>query len=361
MGFSDIKGQPLAVSLLQHSLQQNRLASTYLFYGPRGVGKETTASVFAKALNCENLKDDACDKCNSCMRIGKKEYPDVLWISPEGASRSIKIEQVRQLEHISSWMPYEGKKKVSIIIDAENLEEAAGNALLKTLEEPSETSIFILISSQPEGILSTIRSRAQEIQFFNLSSDIIQNLLYKKMEFSKAESEYCSQFDSGSIEKALEFKNKDLSAQRKLILDIFAKGSFANMTELMDRISEILDILKQFKKKFSAQFRKERGAQGFTEEQEKAYVSGEYRKAVKRIPGLALSWYRDIIIFQATHNAARIINRDYLDSIRILENKFSINELQMKVATVEDIQTVLEQHINLKLSLQVMFIRLGLI
>lgn len=361
MGFSDIKGQSFAVTLIQRAIENNRLASTYLFYGPKGVGKELAARVFAKALNCEELTGDACDRCRSCTHIDKKGHPDINWFYPVGASRSIRIEQVRQLQRAISWKAYEGRVKVGIIVDADTLTPEAGNALLKTLEEPPPNSIFILISSLPEAILPTIRSRAQEIQFFNLPPSIVAELLEHKIGLSRQEAIFYSQLSIGSVGKVLELRDEDIFNRRKMILDILVKGSFSNMGELMEKVQEIIDNLQQFKEDLLERSGKEGETETSTSPQRQAYIAGEYRRQVEEVLGLILSWYRDILIFQTTHKPESVLNRDYLDKIKYWEDKFNIDELEEKIRVIEDIKEALGHNVNLKLLLQVMFIRLGLI
>lgn len=361
MGFSDIKGQSFAVTLLERSVANNRLASAYLFYGPKGVGKELTAKIFAKVLNCEESTGDASCMCRSCRNIDKMEHPDVNWSFPFGAARRIKIEQVRQLQRAIAWKAIEGKVKICIIVDADTLTQEAGNALLKTLEEPPPNSILILISSLPETILSTIKSRALEIQFFNLAPAVVAELLEQKIGFSREEALFYSQLSTGSVGKALELKDEDIFNRRRIILDILAKGMFNNMGELTGKVQEIIENLQQFKENLSLQWRGEEDALGVGGLGKEAYIAGEYRRQAKETFGLILSWYRDILIFQVTHKKDNILNKDYLDRIEYWKDKYSIDELEKKIEVVEDIKTTLERNVSLKLLLQVMFIRLGLI
>lgn len=360
MSFSDIKDQSFAVTLLKQAIENNRLASTYMFYGPEGIGKELTTKQFIKALNCEELVGDSCDRCSSCIRINKNEYPDIHWLYPVGASRRIKIEQVRQLQQKMSWKAYEGKVKIGIIIDADTLTQEAGNALLKTLEEPSPGSVFILITSSPESVLPTITSRAQEIQFFSLPKATVSKLLEEKEGFSKKEAELYSNLSTGSVGKVLELRNEDVYSRRKMILDILAKGIFKGMAELMDKVQEIIDNLKQFKDNLLAKFKKE-GHSKIKGLEREAYVAGKYRGQVEEILNLILSWYRDILVFQTTLKSEWIINKDYIDSIKSWKDKISLNELEKKLKVVEDIKEGLARNVSLKLLFQVMFIQLGLI
>ena len=151
-------------ALLSTHLRKNRIAHTYLLSGPEGEGKTELALGFAKALNCEREKVfEACD-CPSCGKIERRTHPDVHWFGEDLESRSIKIEEIRMLLHEASLKPFEGRWKVFILQGAERLTLEAANALLKTLEEPPEHSVFFLLVANKEHLLETVQSRAFEIR-----------------------------------------------------------------------------------------------------------------------------------------------------------------------------------------------------
>src|SRR3954469_13917898 len=148
MPFRDIVGHRRIVALLARSIARDSLPPSLIFSGPAGVGKRATAMALAQAVNCLNprsqpLETDACGTCAACARIARGVHPDVLVIEP-GDSGSIKIEQVRDVVDRAAYRPFEGKRRVVVIDDADALMSAAQNALLKTLEEPPSASIFIL-------------------------------------------------------------------------------------------------------------------------------------------------------------------------------------------------------------------------
>lgn len=157
-----------SVLILAH-LQRNRIAHTYLFSGPEGEQKTRLVLEFAKALNCEQQKGEsllfreACE-CSSCGKIERRTHPDVRWFGEDPESRSLKIDQIRIILHEVSLKPFEGRWKVFILQGAERLTLEAANALLKTLEEPPEHSVFFLLVENKRHLLETIQSRAFEIR-----------------------------------------------------------------------------------------------------------------------------------------------------------------------------------------------------
>lgn len=215
MALKNIIGQEKAVEILLGIMKRHRVATSYLFCGESGIGKKTAAIDFAKALNCLNNRNelsvmsneyfppqpplgkggitggvafsllaphsspltvfDACDTCESCLKIGAGIHPDFLLMVPE--ERQIRIEEVRAIDNALSFKPFEGRKKVVIVDEADAMNSSAANAFLKTLEEPPEDSIIILISSRPERIQDTIRSRCSRINFVPLPLEACRAVL----------------------------------------------------------------------------------------------------------------------------------------------------------------------------------------
>jgi len=170
MTFSKIIGQPKAVKLLSRALAGNRLAHGYLFTGPDGVGKTTTALALAAALFCQAPEEERpCGHCGGCLKFSSGNHPDFLIIKPDGAA--IKIDQIRGLKKSLSFPPFEAGMRVVLIEDVQTMRREAGNSLLKILEEPPPDNLLLLIASESEPVLPTITSRCQVIPFVPLSVD----------------------------------------------------------------------------------------------------------------------------------------------------------------------------------------------
>lgn len=169
MSFSDLKNQKAVAEQLRRSLEHGRLAHGYLFAGPRGNGKETVARTLAKALNCPKKTHDCCPEgageCDSCRRVDEGTHPDVYWVRPESKSRRIQVDQMRDFMKTVNLRSSTGGVKVGIIVDADCMNEEAGNAFLKTLEEPPSQTVIILLSSEPQRLLPTVLSRCLKIVF----------------------------------------------------------------------------------------------------------------------------------------------------------------------------------------------------
>lgn len=175
MALHHIRGQDHALRLLHNALDRERLAHAYLFAGPPGTGKHTTALQVAKALACETAAPDACDACVACHKIETGNHPDVLDIQPEGAS--IRIEHIRTIQHRLSYKPYESRRITVILDRCEALTPPATNALLKVLEEPPTHALMLLLTTHKAVLPLTITSRCQVVPFRALGIDHIRAIL----------------------------------------------------------------------------------------------------------------------------------------------------------------------------------------
>ena len=181
--FSSVAGQEHITETLKNAIKNNRIAHAYLFTGPRGVGKTTTARIFAKALNCTNLKNaEPCNKCDNCKDIQNSQLLDIIEI--DGASNR-GIDEVRTLRESVKYAPTRGKYKIYIIDEVHMLTKESFNAFLKTLEEPPEHTIFIFATTDVHKVPLTIISRCQRFDFRRIQMDTIKETL---LQIAKAEN-----------------------------------------------------------------------------------------------------------------------------------------------------------------------------
>jgi DNA polymerase III subunit delta' len=233
MPFRDVIGHRRLVGLLSRSIHRGTLPPSLLFAGPSGVGKRLVAIATAQVLNCTELKRaaggeeqvelDACGACAACLRIARGVHADVLIVEP-GDNGSIKIDQVRDIVERAPYRPYEGRCRVVIVDEADALIPAAQNALLKTLEEPPSASVFLLVTSRPDTLLPTVRSRCPRLQFRPLASDDVAAALVKRGR-SATEAHAIAAAADGSIGSALEASSTEIVDARDAAMRVLSHAA----------------------------------------------------------------------------------------------------------------------------------------
>ena len=204
---------------MSRAIARGTLPPALLLAGPRGVGKRRTALAIAETLNCldlrtsSDLETDACGACASCKRIARGVHPDVITVEP-GETGSIKIEPVRDVIDRAQFRPFEGRRRTVIVDEADALMPAAQNALLKTLEEPPSATSFILVSSMPDALLATVRSRCSRLRFAPLAPDEVAATLVRDHGYAEADARAAAAEADGSLALALEARSVGLAAAR---------------------------------------------------------------------------------------------------------------------------------------------------
>lgn len=173
MNFDNLLGNDRIKQLLKESVKKDNVLHSYLFYGIDGIGKKLFALNFAKMILCNNSYNKPCDKCKSCIEFDTNNNPDFFLIEPDG--NSIKIDQIREMQKSILEKPINSTKKIYIINNSETMTKEAQNCLLKTLEEPQQFIVIILISSNENNILATVKSRCTKIYFEKLTDSNLKN------------------------------------------------------------------------------------------------------------------------------------------------------------------------------------------
>lgn len=234
--FNKLIGNNHIKEILRRMLKTDRVPHSLLFAGEEGVGKKRFALELAKSVVCQNPNDfEACDKCPACQRAENftfpksddkdahkkvvfSEHPDIGLVIPYG--KNILVDAVRDLEREANFRPYEAKMRFLLIDDADKMNDAASNALLKTLEEPPPTAHIFLITSRPDSLLPTIPSRCQTIRFAPIPTNKIEDHLLETEKFSPDDAEILAKLSAGSFGRALILDLEKFRNQRETMLKV---------------------------------------------------------------------------------------------------------------------------------------------
>lgn len=226
--FELVYGQDVIVKTLKNVIKNDKLSHAYLFTGPRGTGKTSSAKLFAKAINCSNNKDgDACNECENCKSFNNNSNPDIIEID---AASNNGVDEIREIKNKVSLVPSMSKYKVYIIDEVHMLSIGAFNALLKTLEEPPEYIIFILATTEPQKIPATIISRCQRFDFKSISHDKMKQCLENII------SKENISIDDGAIEEII---NNSKGGMRDAIGLLDQASAFCNNNITANDIEEL--------------------------------------------------------------------------------------------------------------------------
>ena len=266
--FDELIGNSRVKTVLKRMLVSDRLPGAMLFTGEEGIGKKLFALEVARALNCRTPKgEEACGVCSSCVRIRKLNYPtrddadewtQIIWTNhPDvglvvAPKRVLRVEQMRQIEKEANFRPFEGKARVFLIDEADKLNDASANALLKVLEEPPRTSHLILITARPAMLLPTILSRCQMIRFSPLTPDEIESHLVKN-DLDIKTARLRARAAGGSMGRALSNDLITFTSQRKAMLKVLNALVLSNDRAQLLRSAEQLNEA-QYKDEFEERF-----------------------------------------------------------------------------------------------------------
>lgn len=235
----NIVGHTWAVEHLQRSIAVERVAHAYLFAGPTGIGKATLALRFAQALICERGTGDPCLECRGCTRAARGNHPDVRKISlvsqaagekaDEAKSRDLRIDTVREWQRDIDLRPFEAKRRVFILDDADKLTDQAANAMLKTLEEPPPYAVLILVAHGAGDLLPTIVSRCRVLRLRPLRRADVASTLEQDYNVASSDAALVAAWSAGRLGQAIQaVENPDVIEQQQAVLDTLGELRQAN-------------------------------------------------------------------------------------------------------------------------------------
>ena len=309
-----IIGHQQILEQLYHAIASNRVAGAYLFVGVANVGKETVALHFAKSINCLSSEEGACGTCLSCRKADDGNHPDLQIIRPSGTW--IKIDQIRELQHRIIYRPLEGVRKIYILTEAERMNLEAANCLLKTLEEPPADSVLILLTTNLDALLPTIRSRCQIIPFHPLLVSDLAGYLMERFNIDETQASSISTAAGGAVGKAL--------------------GLLQEGAEFDQEIPEIMTVGNRLD----------------------AFRIAEKWTAQPEALDHLVTWYRDLVMLHQGAPANLLTHVHHAEELKQLAAHYSRLQLQSAIKAIFETKAMLQRNVNATLALEVLALKL---
>jgi len=343
--FGKLLGNTQIKIILRRMLANNRVPHSLLFTGEEAVGKRQFALELAKAFVCQNPQDfEACDSCPACRRADKFKFPkpddkkeeyekvffsehsDVGMVIPY--KNSILVNAVRDLEKEANFRPYEAKARFFIIDDADKMNDAASNALLKTLEEPAPTTYLFLVTSRPDALLQTILSRCQTLRFAPIPPVEIENHLLETNKFAPDDAELLARLSAGSIGRALETDLAKFREQREMMIKVLQSLLMQENRALLLKTAEEMNDAKN---------------------------KDNYEQFLDILQTLI----HDVWSLKLGADEFSIVNRDYKSQLKILADNADAKRLSKWLAELETMRELFIVNLNKKIATDALFMQMA--
>jgi len=349
-------GQRRVKEVLLRAYRSGRLPHAYLFYGGEGVGKDALAFELARLLHCEKGGEAACGMCDACVKVDTAQHPDVRLVTalplgkgeasddgplaklPESEIRLIqeqyrmkavnpyvriaipraniiKINSIREVRRESSMSTFDRRRRIFIISQADQMGEEASNTLLKTLEEPSGDTMFVLTSAHRDALLPTIVSRCQNVRFDPLTESEIREALMRREQVEPERASLAARLANGSYTRALDLLDDDVLQERKEVLAFIRNAVGANVVTLAAAIDDL--------------------------------AGGKDRDRATRFLAVMLMWFRDALVLS---HGGDVINLDQRDELTRFLERFPGADLIQSITAVERAISLVERNVYIKLA-----------
>lgn len=323
--FTEIVGHEQIKEHMQAAIRDKKPFHAYLFQGEEGVGKEALARTFAAGLQCQSESaDKPCKECVSCRQMESGNQPDVIWVTREKAS--LGVDEIReQLCNTMDIKPFSSPYKIYLVPEAEKMTEAAQNALLKTIDEPPEYGIVILMTSNISALLPTIQSRCLTMEFRPLSTAVVESYVKEHCQVPDYQARASAAFAQGNLGKAMRYaKSEDFIERKDHII------SLLRHVEQMD-LSEMLAVIKDL---------------------------GTRKDEVRDYIDLMVLWYRDVLLFKATKDINQLLFQDEASYISREASHRSYEKIEEILQAFEKAKVRLRANVNFDITMELMLLTL---
>lgn len=322
--FKDIIGQDTVKKHLQTGISQGNISHAYIINGETGSGRRLLASALTKTLLCDNPapEGDACGVCKSCLQTDSNNHPDVRFIVHEKAS--IGVDDIRdQLVNDITIKPYSSKHKIYIVPDANKMTEQAQNALLKTIEEPPEYAVVILLTETADTLLETIQSRCIILNTRPLDKKEIKQYLVNNLQMEPERAEIAAGFCQGNVGKAIHFASSEDFQETKA-------DTLRLVKEIDDMdIADTISIIKELNQR---------------------------KGKINEYLDLMLLWYRDVLMFKVTKDANILLYREEYQAISKQASLRNYEDIEKIISAIDKAKVRLNANVNFDTAIELLLL-----
>lgn len=324
-GFKDVVGHKNIIQYIGNSITSGMVSHAYILNGEKGSGKKLLAKLFAMSLQCSDREEDgdACGRCQSCKQTMSGNQPDIIYVTHEKPT-TIGVDEIRnQVNNDIVIRPYSSPYKVYIIEDADLMSVQAQNALLKTIEEPPEYAVIMLLTENADTLLPTIQSRCVMLKLRNIKDRLVKKYLMEHMEIPDYKADICVAFAQGNMGKAIMLATSEHFNEIKEEAMRLLKGIHSAETE---------DLIAAVKK------------------------CTEYKLDIGDYMDVIAIWYRDVLIYKATRNVDRVVFSDQLKYIKEQASKSSYEGIEIILDGLEKAKARLKANVNFELTMELLLL-----
>ncbi len=322
-GFRTIVGQEQMKEQLKNGIRAGKVSHAYIINGEKSSGKEYIAKVFAQTLQCEQGGEEPCEECHSCKQAQTNNQPDIIRVTHEKPN-TISVDDIRaQINNDVAIKPYSSKYKIYIVNEAEKMTAQAQNAILKTLEEPPEYAVIMLLTSNVNSLLPTILSRCVVLNMKPVADEKMKKFLMEEMQVPDYKAEVCVAFARGNVGKAKALAtSEDFENVKNEALSLI---KYIHEMEL----SEIIAAIKKIT---------------------------EYKLEITDYLDILAIWYRDVLLFKATADANHLVFREEIGALRKNAANTTYEGIETVIKALETAKRRLDANVNFDLTMELLML-----
>lgn len=321
--FKDVVGHKDIINYIRNAVREDKVSHAYILNGERGAGKKMLANLFAATLLCEKGGPDPCNECHSCRQAESGNHPDIIKVTHEKPN-SISVDDIReQVNNTIMIKPYQGPYKVYIIPQADMMTPQAQNALLKTIEEPPEYAVIMLLTENADTLLSTINSRCVMLKLRNIKDTLIKKYLMETMQVPDYKADMCTAFAQGNMGRAIMLVNSE------------------HFNEIRDEAVQLLKYINEME---------------LSEIVQAVSRITAYKLEINDYLDIIMIWYRDVLLYKATKDMDKVVFKDQIKYIKERAKRSSYEGIELIIESLEKAKARLKANVNFDLVMELLFL-----